>query len=563
MIVNVLRGESKIVLNDIKEEMTIASLKNIIMTKTDIPVENQRLIFLGKVLKNEQTIKENGIKEGDTLILSRREAGTADVGTAEVGTAGQGMRRSPAIQFNDLREPLHPSPDPIASGATYINPNTYFPPSTFLDTWNQVLRQRGRYNFEEVPSNQGASTQDLNELLRTSSELVERTRRLLIEEDDDVSPTPTPRPSNLVSPRYEEDVEISPYMGSVTELNPIFKEYQKSSCTNKGLKNKDWIESNCQSCNDDLMFSEFEDEDVNDIISIHVMENEHEFNTNGKCILKQYIKNLLKSDLTTTSPIVLQSIYTKPLNPQHGDDFITGMTAKATSRLVMKIPIVEIYVTLNSIKKIMVNETKNWYAIPLFKNKRRRIGNIMSFYGSSNNHGQIPGFKVYKLFTKEELTSLYSFTETDDDYVDLYGSGPFDKKRVLGDLNYSILSKSVIKYLLDNTKKVGEYTSPFAPIKPVDINISSIIKDSPNEDVMIESICKTLYDNGFPFCELTQDENTDEIVEIFIDDLAEYVDYVLEQKEIKGEFTNEELKQLTDRFTDLVDEIHNIRLSFV
>ena len=44
-----------------------------------------------------------------------------------------------------------------------------------------------------------------------------------------------------------------------------------------------------------------------------------------------------------------------------------------------------------------------FYAIPLFEGKRRRIGNLAGFIGSSMNHGQIPGYLVYQLCTKEEL----------------------------------------------------------------------------------------------------------------------------------------------------------------
>ena len=46
------------------------------------------------------------------------------------------------------------------------------------------------------------------------------------------------------------------------------------------------------------------------------------------------------------------------------------------------------------------SDIKNWYLLPLYGNKRRRIG---LQFGSSKNHGQIPGSKIYKAFTKEEI----------------------------------------------------------------------------------------------------------------------------------------------------------------
>ena len=61
----------------------------------------------------------------------------------------------------------------------------------------------------------------------------------------------------------------------------------------------------------------------------------------------------------------------------------------------------------------MNSSIKKWYLLPLYGDKRRRIGYK---YGTSANHGQIPGSKIYKAFTKEEIKSGIICKETNSDY---------------------------------------------------------------------------------------------------------------------------------------------------
>lgn len=54
-------GQDRLSLEKINSTMTIAELKAEIATKCpDIPVENQRLIYKGQVLKNEKTVDDYG-----------------------------------------------------------------------------------------------------------------------------------------------------------------------------------------------------------------------------------------------------------------------------------------------------------------------------------------------------------------------------------------------------------------------------------------------------------------------------------------------------------------------
>lgn len=56
---------------------TVAELKDLIAEKTEIPAENQRLIYSGRVLKNEETVSTYKIRTGDTVHLVKGAAKAA------------------------------------------------------------------------------------------------------------------------------------------------------------------------------------------------------------------------------------------------------------------------------------------------------------------------------------------------------------------------------------------------------------------------------------------------------------------------------------------------------
>lgn len=45
---------------DVNNEMTIAEVKGLVAQKSDIPADNQRLIYKGQVLKNDRTVESYG-----------------------------------------------------------------------------------------------------------------------------------------------------------------------------------------------------------------------------------------------------------------------------------------------------------------------------------------------------------------------------------------------------------------------------------------------------------------------------------------------------------------------
>ena len=122
---------------------------------------------------------------------------------------------------------------------------------------------------------------------------------------------------------------------------------------------------------------------------------------------------------------------------------ISGIGGKPTGKFVIKMPPNNIFITLGSVEKMIKSPyIKNWYLLPLYNGKRKRVGYQ---YGVGMNHGQIPGYLIYKAFTKEEINEIIEVKETIDDYP-LYLS---NSSRVLNDiigqqLTNRILIQSII-----------------------------------------------------------------------------------------------------------------------
>jgi hypothetical protein len=116
----------------------------------------------------------------------------------------------------------------------------------------------------------------------------------------------------------------------------------------------------------------------------------------------------------------LMCIQTAPLNPVYQDDYTTGISGKPTNRLLVKLPMNNMLVTLGSFERLVdSNPFEKWYAMPLYGGKRRRIGNVNGFFGMGFNHGQIPGHVVYKLYRErdfDESSSGITPRETPRDY---------------------------------------------------------------------------------------------------------------------------------------------------
>jgi ankyrin repeat protein len=171
------------------------------------------------------------------------------------------------------------------------------------------------------------------------------------------------------------------------------------------------IQSNTESISDkeikctnvDLINMENYDTNSENVFTIFYLNNLNKFSSNS-CISKNEMKEYLKSE-KEDDPSLLTTIW------KGGDK--SGIGGKPTLKFIIKLPPNNIWITLGSFDRIMNSSIKKWYLLPLYGDKRRRIGYK---YGTSANHGQIPGSKIYKAFTKEEIKSGIICKETNSDY---------------------------------------------------------------------------------------------------------------------------------------------------
>jgi len=134
------------------------------------------------------------------------------------------------------------------------------------------------------------------------------------------------------------------------------------------------------------------------------------FDNQGICMLRSelfdymnidYSKNNIEVDdyghLIQKPPKYVQALWTK------GGD-INGRPGQATTNLIFLLPPYGIYITLGSLRTILRHkEVKEWFLVPLYGGMTRRVGNIASQFGRSMNHGQLPGYMIYKVYTKKQL----------------------------------------------------------------------------------------------------------------------------------------------------------------
>jgi len=174
----------------------------------------------------------------------------------------------------------------------------------------------------------------------------------------------------------------------------------------------DWISDSC--ANDSpVTLLPYDNDDLDNLFTIKIPDKNGKFKI-GSCLTRQEFSQSLLSDLEKERPEYIMSVYTTPTRDQ---DLLTGFTGKPTIRLVVRVISNQIYITLGSAKRVFTEPDKTWYALPLFGGKRRRLGNITGTYGASMNHGQIPGFVVYKLFTRQEIERGAQAIDTLEDYL--------------------------------------------------------------------------------------------------------------------------------------------------
>lgn len=250
----------------------------------------------------------------------------------------------------------------------------------------------------------------------------------------------------------------------------------------------DWIEK-CCSNNSPLSLMPYTGEDWDDIISVKLMDSNGKFEV-GNCMTREELRLCIEMEGHSDTPSYIQCIYSTPRD-KSGSNLLTGMTGIPTNRLLFKFPSNGMFITIGSLKRVMTcTKIRTWYALPLFGGKRRRVGNIMGQYGMSMNHGQVPGYQVYKLYTKSEIRSGVEAVEAYDDYIIILeqemiitrGSGDMDARKFVRKLVDAIIPPDVSEVL---RKYKVEYMEPNNFIyKMSGVSIDSVKREDGSFDLV-------------------------------------------------------------------------------
>ena len=147
------------------------------------------------------------------------------------------------------------------------------------------------------------------------------------------------------------------------------------------------------------------------IFSIEVFDPKNHTFSSGTCLTIEQLKSWLKDDQN------IMSLYSKPPADRFNEP--SGYGTRPLNKFIVRLPNNNIYVTIKSIYRIL-NKRKfpvKLYAIPLFEGKRRRVGNTKGEFGISQNHGQIDGSIIYKLYSGKEVDVLKFVKEDEDEFV--------------------------------------------------------------------------------------------------------------------------------------------------
>ena len=204
------------------------------------------------------------------------------------------------------------------------------------------------------------------------------------------------------------------------------------------------IEYNEKQCSNDnfITLDPYTKED--DPIQIYILNSQNKFEKSS-CFTIEEFTEILKADKGTKIPSNIQSIYKCKRDCEDN-----GKRAVATGKLVVKVPPNNIFITLGSANKMMKSNNRIWYALPLYNGKRRRIGNLDELFAASTNHGQIPGFVVYKLYTKEQIKGNKTVKESHLDFPIFIYDNIKELNQVLGGEVTITFVNGIIESLIDN-----------------------------------------------------------------------------------------------------------------
>lgn len=175
-----------------------------------------------------------------------------------------------------------------------------------------------------------------------------------------------------------------------------------------------------------ITLENYGESDIKDLFTIRLQKSSGDFSEKGECMTKTELLQILQQDrskianlvnATETPPKNFMSIAIPPK-----DHNKTGTGYKPTAKIVVLLNLSNssIYITLGSLKRIITEKNKVWYAVKLFNGKPRRVGNLSGLSTViGSNHAQIPGYYIYKLFTKNEIENgVHVHEELSDYFVD-------------------------------------------------------------------------------------------------------------------------------------------------
>lgn len=245
-----------------------------------------------------------------------------------------------------------------------------------------------------------------------------------------------PRPTNSEI-TYEEDVvEYEPLFVSEESLDSELISDNEIDETCQDFDTADgtdiWIKHNCLSCRSIITLEPYTQDEIRDLVSVKILNISKRQFGKGHCVTRQELKDALQSDLGAEMPKYIFSVYQKKDEAErYPGDSERGLGTEPNQNLVVQLNVsdVRIYVTLDSAYKLFNSSEQNFYAVPLYGGKRRRIGNIQGILTmTSTNHGQIPGFIIYKLYTREEIQrSVESEVEPYDYTLPIFIGRPMDE----------------------------------------------------------------------------------------------------------------------------------------
>ncbi|NBU34324.1 hypothetical protein EB118_08985 [bacterium] len=180
-------------------------------------------------------------------------------------------------------------------------------------------------------------------------------------------------------------------------------------------------------------------------VQLYLQDSKGNFTEAAHCFTLDELKAHLEADLTNPHPLNVMSICTRSTDTDTDNN--SGFGAKPTHKIVVKLPVQNVYVTLGSLFDIIQWGGGPVYAFRLFGGKRRRITNVKGIYGVSMNHCQTPGLYVYKVYKRD---AVLEGAFIGDDLFDFL----HESVKSVFDANGGVMTDEMIRTLLSEIIKI-------------------------------------------------------------------------------------------------------------